>query len=442
MSIHVEKDEKRPRKFPWFSLVILAATGQIAWAVENTWFNTFVFDKITKDPRPIAWMVAASAVTATLTTIFMGTLSDRTRSKWGRRKPFILFGYVLWGLMTALFPMNAMLKTASMAVLGVILTDSLMTFFGSTANDAAFNAWTTDVTPSQKRGKVEGILNLCLFVAQIISNVAAGVFIDQFGYFIFFYFLGGLVMIAGLVAGLALREAPTDQENAPIKSFWTEIGELFSLKTIRENKQLFILLILIMVTGIGMQVAFPYLIIYLNHNLGVTKTQYSIIGGVILILSGALAVPLGLLADKWNKKAMLALAIVVSSVGCFLFGQFRSIPLLAFAGVLWQAFSVAISIASVAWLKGLLPEQSRGRFLGMRMIFWVALPMLIGPAIGSTLIRRFGIPATLNGESGFIPVPVIFAVGAFISLFALIPWLFLKNQKRSLPGAVDLGVGR
>jgi MFS family permease len=442
MSIHVEKDEKRPRKFPWFSLVILAATGQIAWAVENTWFNTFVFDKITKDPRPIAWMVAASAVTATLTTIFMGTLSDRTRSKWGRRKPFILFGYVLWGLMTALFPMNAMLKTASMAVLGVILTDSLMTFFGSTANDAAFNAWTTDVTPSQKRGKVEGILNLCLFVAQIISNVAAGVFIDQFGYFIFFYFLGGLVMIAGLVAGLALREAPTDQEKAPIKSFWTEIGELFSLKTIRENKQLFILLILIMVTGIGMQVAFPYLIIYLNHNLGVTKTQYSIIGGVILILSGALAVPLGLLADKWNKKAILALAIVVSSVGCFLFGQFRSIPLLAFAGVLWQAFSVAISIASVAWLKDLLPEQSRGRFLGMRMIFWVALPMLIGPAIGSTLIRRFGIPATLNGESGFIPVPVIFAVGAFISLFALIPWLFLKNQKRSLTGAIDLGVGR
>jgi MFS family permease len=442
MSIHVEKDEKRPRKFPWFSLVILAATGQIAWAVENTWFNTFVFDKITKDPRPIAWMVAASAVTATLTTIFMGTLSDRTRSKWGRRKPFILFGYVLWGLMTALFPMNAMLKTASMAVLGVILTDSLMTFFGSTANDAAFNAWTTDVTPSQKRGKVEGILNLCLFVAQIISNVAAGVFIDQFGYFIFFYFLGGLVMIAGLVAGLALREAPTDQENAPIKSFWTEIGELFSLKTIRENKQLFILLILIMVTGIGMQVAFPYLIIYLNHNLGITKTQYSIIGGVILILSGALAVPLGLLADKWNKKAILALAIVVSSVGCFLFGQFRSIPLLAFAGVLWQAFSVAISIASVAWLKGLLPEQSRGRFLGMRMIFWVALPMLIGPAIGSTLIRRFGIPATLNGESGFIPVPVIFAVGAFISLFALIPWLFLKNQKRSLTGAIDQGVGR
>ena len=57
----------------WIVMAALAITGQIAWAVENTWFNTFVFDTITPDPRPIAWMVACSAITATLTTLFMGT---------------------------------------------------------------------------------------------------------------------------------------------------------------------------------------------------------------------------------------------------------------------------------------------------------------------------------------------------------------------------------
>ena len=77
-----------------------------------------------------------------------------------------------------------------------------------------------------------------------------------------------------------------------------------------------------------------------------------------------------------------------------------------------------------------------------RPIAWmVALPMLIGPAIGSALIRRFGIPATLNGESGFIPVPIIFVVGAIISLFALIPWLFLKNHKHAQTNPVNLGAG-
>ncbi len=74
----------------WFVLTLLAITGQIAWAVENSWFNTFVYDMLTPDPRAVAWMVAVSAITATLTTLFMGTLSDRTRSRWGRRKPYIL----------------------------------------------------------------------------------------------------------------------------------------------------------------------------------------------------------------------------------------------------------------------------------------------------------------------------------------------------------------
>ena len=43
----------------WFVLATLAVTGQIAWAVENSWFNTFVYDMLTPDPRPVAWMVAA-----------------------------------------------------------------------------------------------------------------------------------------------------------------------------------------------------------------------------------------------------------------------------------------------------------------------------------------------------------------------------------------------
>src|SRR5512135_233878 len=142
----------------WFVMAALAITGQIAWAVENSWFNTFVFDTITPDPRPVAWMVAASAITATLTTLLMGTLSDRSRSRWGRRRPFILFGYILWGLSTALFPTVAYIKLTSLAIIMVVVADSMMTFFGSTANDAAFNAWTADIATSAQRGRVEGVL--------------------------------------------------------------------------------------------------------------------------------------------------------------------------------------------------------------------------------------------------------------------------------------------
>jgi MFS family permease len=72
-----------PRITPqtWLAIILLSFAGQLAWGVENQYFNTFVYDQIIPDPRLISYMVAASALTATLTSILMGALSDRTRSR-------------------------------------------------------------------------------------------------------------------------------------------------------------------------------------------------------------------------------------------------------------------------------------------------------------------------------------------------------------------------
>jgi len=417
----------------WFVLAALALTGQIAWAVENTWFNTFVFDTITPDPRPVAWMVAASAITATLTTLLMGTLSDRTRTRWGRRRPYILVGYILWGLSTVIFPMVSYIQVTSLAVVMVVLADSLMTFFGSTANDAAFNAWTADIATSQTRGRVEGVLNLSVFLAQIVAMVAAGILIDAFGYFIFFYSLGAIVIVVGLVAGSLLQDVPLPAEaQQPRGSFRAEFISLFQWQTVLQNRTLFLLLLFIMLSSTGMQVSLPYLIIYLENYIGITKSEFSLIGGAVMVGSAVFAVPFGLLADRWEKRHMIMVAIVTSSVGGFLLSLFTSIPLLAFAGFLWQAFSMASGIAAVAWLKDLLPAENRGKFLGIRMIFWIAIPMVLGPSIGSTLIQTFGTPTILNGESGFIPAPIIFQVGSAIALLSLIPLFFTPSNLKSM----------
>ena len=414
----------------WFVMFALALTGQIAWAVENSWFNTFVYDTITPDPRPVAWMVAGSAITATLTTLFMGTLSDRTRSRWGRRRPFILVGYILWGLSTVLFPTVAYIQTTSIAIIMVVVADSIMTFFGSTANDAAFSAWTTDIATTETRGRVEGVLNLSVFLAQIVAMVAAGMLIDSLGYFTFFYLLGGIVIVVGVIAGSMLQDVKLPEESeAPKRSFLSEFAELFDVNTLKENRELFIILIFIMLSSIGMQVSLPYLIIYLENYIGVTKTEFSIIGGAVMLGSAVFAIPFGLLADKWNKRNMIFFATIVSSLGGILLSLVNSLSLLALTGLLWQAFSVAMGIASVAWLKDLLPEQNRGKFLGIRMIFWIAIPMVIGPWIGSTLIQNFGAPTILNGQAGFVPAPIIFQVGSVISLLALIPLFFINDKK-------------
>ncbi len=422
----------KKRKFPWWQMMALAVTGQLAWAVENSWFGTFVFDHIAQDARPVAWMTAASAVTATLTAIFMGTLSDRTRSRYGKRKLFILFGYILWGVMTIVFPMTAWFKNLTLSVIMVVLADCLMTFFGSMANDAAFNAWTVDVTPSNRRGRVEGLLNVAMFIAQIISLTLAGVLIDQFGYFRFFYTLGAIVILAGLVAGLLLPDKPSDHLSKPEKTFWQELSELLQWRMVTENRMLFILLLVIMISGIGMQICYPYLVIYVTHNLGYSRSEFALIGGAVMLGSLILAVPLGGLADRMNKRKMIIAAIVLSSLGCFLFSLGKSIAFLSVAGLMWQAFYVAISIATVAWLKDLLPAESRGKFMGIRMIFWVMIPMVIGPFLSVQVLRWFGGGVTAGADGAILPQALLFQVGALVALLAALPLLLTKTDKSNL----------
>ena len=83
----------------WAALLAFGLFGQIAWVIENMYFNVFLYNTISGDTSMIAAMVAWSAVTATVTTLVMGALSDRL----GRRKALIVIGYLLWGVSIGAF---------------------------------------------------------------------------------------------------------------------------------------------------------------------------------------------------------------------------------------------------------------------------------------------------------------------------------------------------
>jgi len=85
------------------------------------------------------------------------TLRLDSRTLW-RLQAIILFGYLAWGVMTILYPSAAFFKPVGVAIFLAILLDCLMTFFGSTANDAALNAYVTDVTTPENRGRVMGVV--------------------------------------------------------------------------------------------------------------------------------------------------------------------------------------------------------------------------------------------------------------------------------------------
>ena len=78
---------KLGRKF-WASMLIFGLIGQVAWVVENMYFNVFIYKLFNASASQISAMVSASAVAATVTTLLIGALSDKV----GRRKIFICLG--------------------------------------------------------------------------------------------------------------------------------------------------------------------------------------------------------------------------------------------------------------------------------------------------------------------------------------------------------------
>ena len=99
-------NKKRSGFSMWLLIWGLGLAGQMCWNVENQWFNTFVYAKIGKDPSIITGMLICSAAATTFATFFFGTWADRTV----KRRTFIAWGYILWGVFTIAFGLTQFIR--------------------------------------------------------------------------------------------------------------------------------------------------------------------------------------------------------------------------------------------------------------------------------------------------------------------------------------------
>lgn len=412
-------------------LLILALAGQLAWAVENQFFNTFLYDHISPDPQAVSLMVAVTAIVSTVTAITMGTLSDRTRSKWGKRKPYIIFGYILWGVFTALYPTAAYFQSIALGIFMAILFDSLMSFFGATASDAALNAYVADNTTVETRGRVVGSLAIMTWVSYLIVYGGAGFIIQAAGYYTFFYILGGLVSLIGIFVAPRLKESPATEK--PTGSYWADIAGTFRTKELLQNRNLFLLLISLTLFMVAFNVFFPFLLIYMKHYLQLSILESSIVLAVTILIGGIImAYPIGLLVDRWGRRPVAITAVIMECVGLLLFSLARSVPVIIACCLLWLIPYTAWTISMQTWTKDLFPEHKRGQFAGYYVMFNVALTMVPGPLLGGWLAATYGIPTIIDGKAGTIPTPIVFQVAAFLVLLTLIPLLSIKIKQNSL----------
>lgn len=402
--------KKLTKKF-WFSMLLFGMMGQVAWVVENMYFNVFIYNMFHATAQDISTMVMASAVMAAITTLIMGAISDKV----GKRRAFMSYGYIIWGISIIVF---AYIKNVTLT----IVMDCVMTFFGSTANDAAYNAWLTDKGDSSNRGLIEGFNSMMPLVAILIvfGGFMSFNLNDINAWKTIYYIIGILTTLIGITGLFIIEDSKNIKKET--NSLPQTIMYSFKLSTFKENKSLYFVLLAFAVFGISIQVFMPYLIIYYEKTL--MLDNYVLIMAPAIIIAAVTTALYGKTYDKQGFNKSIIIPITMLIIGYVLLYIFTNTGLVFIGSMFMMSGYLCGMSVFGAKIRDLIPENRAGQFQGIRILGQVFIPGLIGPFIGSSVLKNAEQILNNDGTYSFLPnkniwlasLIVIFVLGVVVGL--------------------------
>ena len=413
---------KKQRARFFSALVLFSLVGQIAWVVENMYLNVFIYKMWNASAADISHMVTASAVAAALTTLFIGALSDRL----GRRRLFISGGYILWGisifafaalrleLIEAMIP--ATVSAASVGVALVIALDCLMTFFGSSANDAAFNAWLTEAVDSRRRGAAEGI-NAMMPLVAILAVFGGFMAFDldaQKSWTYIFAIIGGVVLVVGVLGFFLIDEPKISKKEGYLQT----LVYSFRPSTLKKNTRLYLYLLAFVLFNISIQIFMPYLILY--YEVSLKMANYVFVMAPAIVLASVVTAFWGKVYDRGGFGRSCAWSMVWLCAGYVLLFFFRGTAMVFVGSLLMMCGYLSGMAVFGAKIRDLTPVGKSGMFQGVRIFSQVLVPGVVGPFIGKTVLANAETIVNSDGTESFVPNAGIFlaalAVAAVLAI--------------------------
>lgn len=426
-----------PKK-SWVLIILLSFFGQVAWALENNFFNLFIQDVFGASLADVALMVSASALTATATTLFVGAWSDRV----GKRKVFIGIGTILWGISIIVF---AYLQTISVALAGTaaaamafgvtltIIFDCIMTFFGSLANDSCFNAWVTDITTEKNRGKVEGV-NSAMPLLAMLAVFGGAMFLMivrpdgtvTYDYPLFFTIIGCAVVMLGIVVLFLMKDSQPGCRKEG--GYLASVFYGFRPRSLSEHKMLYLVLLAYLVFATALQVFMPYYVLYLRlpYILG---ESYVFVMAPGIVIAALFTIFYGKRVDRHGFLRSIIIPLILFILGCLVLTLFTEAAFIFIGSVLMLCGYLGAVACFGAEVRNNTPSGHVGLFQGVRIFMVVLIPMLIGPWIGSSVSATsdaigFGVVG-----DGFTPSSLIFLGGALVALLTFIVIALIRRQR-------------
>lgn len=311
----------------------------VFYAMIGTYFMIFVTSNLFKseDPTNDAYMIGIVTTIILVLRIaelfvdpFIGNIIDKTKTRWGRFKPWVLGGAVIAAVTLAMLFTDMGGLTVSNPTLYLIIfaiVYFIMDIFYS-AKDVAiwsmipalsFDSHEREVTATIARiGSVFGAQMVTVIVMPVVlyfsinQNGGAG---DPTGWFAFACIGGGIATLGAIILGLGTHE----QENA-LRENKEETSAKDVLKVLTKNDQLLWMAIAYLVYGIGINIVNNFNLYYFIYVIG-DATKFSILG-VINTVIGLLAVAaFPILTTKFSRRKLFFSSIAVMTAALVLYAM-------------------------------------------------------------------------------------------------------------------------
>ncbi|WP_347304624.1 MFS transporter (plasmid) [Croceibacterium sp. TMG7-5b_MA50] len=329
----------------------------------------------------LALLFAITSIFSTLATPIAGALSDRTRSRWGRRTPWIAIGSLVGSL--ALFGVSWMTSFWSLMVLWV------MAAIAYNSMQPAMTTLIADRFPPEVRGGVSGIVGAGITAGLTAGTVTAGYLA---GRAMLAYGLFAAAIAVSCLAFVALnREPPSDaMPRRPIR--WGEFLRGFWISP-RQHPDFAWAFASRFTIYMGYQAVAAYLLYILRDYIRLGDGESNIAIANMAIITLVTLVASALLSGWWSDRVQRRKPFVIAGsliMGCAMVAPLAAPSMAgmwAYAAIIGVGYGMFMSI-DIALMTQVLPQSvagDEGRDLGV-LTTAVNIPQIISPVMAAALL--------------------------------------------------------
>jgi len=356
----------------------------------------------------IALIFAAFSISRSILLPYFGRSSDKKG-----RKPFIVAGLFAYTVVSLLYMLSHRVES--------LIAVRFIQGIASAMIMPAVQAYVGDITPPQREGFTMGLFNMSMFLGLGIGPLIGGVIRDNFSLDMSFASMGILAFIGFLVSFLLLP--PTESEHITGRGI-----EPLAWKKVLRDRNMAGLFLFRLAYAACIGVIWSFLPVLADVEFSLSSSSIGILVTLGVLSSGLLHVPMGLVADRVNRKAMIVLGGLIITYAIFSFEWANGFKDLVVACMLF-GLGGGISMPAVmalAVIKG-NTNDAMGSVMGL-----LAMAHSIGMLTGSLVAGLMMDVSRLRNA---------FPSGGVLMALCLGLFIFLTYQKKEMPARSELKTG-